>query len=207
MVLLILLCIIKSTTIIPVPPRNKGGWRCNLCLHLVQPPSHSTGTWCCQFDLHGSGRIAFLLFFFHCSSLWDSAHLDWQPVAVGWFLQHTSTWVCEVCQFFEFILASGWSKRRRYWSRTVDVAMISMVTWWHYPYSYHYHYPYHYHCHDGHLAASLCCLLPSTAGVARLGARTSARIMLWCKSNKRPICTWIKEYQKDVTICMGTTSA
>ena len=56
--------------------------------------------------------------------------------------------------------------------------MISMVTWWHYPYSYHYHYPYHYHCHDGHLAASLCCLLPSTAGVARLGARTSARIII-----------------------------
>ena len=76
MVLLILLGIIKSRIIIPVPPRNKGGSKCNLCPHLVQPPSHSTGTWCCQFHLHGSVRIAFSLFFFHCSSLWDSAHLD-----------------------------------------------------------------------------------------------------------------------------------
>ena len=154
MVLLILLCIIKSTTIIPVPPRNKGGWRCNLCLHLVQPPSHSTGTWCCQFDLHGSGRIAFLLFFFHCSSLWDSAHLDWQPVAVGWFLQHTSTWVLHVVKFVNYLnlfwLAAGLKEEdigqeqlMLPWSRwspggiilvliiIIILIIIMMVTWRH----------------------------------------------------------------------------
>ena len=163
MALLILLCIIKSRIIIPVPPRNKGGWRCNLCPHLVQPPSHSTGTWCCQFDLHGSGRIAFSLFFFQCSSLWDSAHLDWQPVAVGWFLQHTSTWALHVVKFVNslFILASGWFRRRRYWSRTVNVAMIPMVPWRHYPYPCHYYYPYPYTYHQGSIN---CAILLSGIG-------------------------------------------